>query len=250
MSYLAIKGKNMRAWADAMLGREPRAEGQIKGTGRVEVAGSLDKNLGKLLTEWTDAIGMKSDFVLASFQDIRGELAGDDRFDLERSKFKNDYGGWARRVADANYIMLDGNMPKHQQIETLSHELGHIIMHRHFEDAPANIQKQIRAEYDSWKKEMENAGVQEFHEKMKPLDPKSRGRLGGFGLGDYIAYEQKKDKYYLSFSEYFAMQVAKYMTTDAKPVSAIDKFFHRLVEAMKKVFNMGIKKALPREKFQ
>ena len=245
----ALKEKNMRAWADAMLGKEPRTEGQIKGTGRVEVAGSLDKNLGKLLTEWTDTIGMKSDFVLASFQDAKGELAGDDRFDLERSRFKGDYGGWARQVADANYIIINGDHPKHLQIEALAHELGHHIMHRHFEDAPASVQKQIRDEYDNWKKEMESEEVKGFHEKMKPFDPKSRGKLGSFGLGDYIAYEQNKDKYYLSFSEYFAMQVAKYMTADIKPVSAIDKFFHRLVEAMKKVFNMGIKKALPEKNF-
>lgn len=119
---------------------------------------------------------------------------------------------------------------------TLAHEFGHII-HRHHWQSASNITKlKIQLEYERWRESV--AGNDSLRRILASRDNFVSESYNSKQAKDTSLARMSPEvrNYWLSFDEWFAEQVAKWMTTDAKPLSVVDKFFSALARKMRELY--------------
>lgn len=136
-------------------------------------------------------------------------------------------------------MMLAPGRKEEQTIETIAHELGHMIWHVALANAPADVRQAIRNDYLKWKAQNENKTTEQVVKALRnrhtaaatiaATDPRSLGRaIGRPELGD-----QDPANYWLGENEWFADQVSRWATTSKKPVSVVEKFFAKIAQMMR-----------------
>jgi hypothetical protein len=139
-----------------------------------------------------------------------------------------------------NYVIhvnLPRIMTEHDLYASMTHEFGHVFEVDAFRNEPDHVKAPIYAAHDAWYKaqapddrlvrdarlERDNAislmtGARKMHDhyQISDLTPRSQ-------------------RYFLSFHEWFAEQVAKYLQTDEKPLGIVDKFFKSLANKIRKM---------------
>ena len=133
------------------------------------------------------------------------------------------------------------NVGKFEGIEILAHELGHVLMDEVFANTPGHVRKMVWDDYNLWRVKKEEMNVDDFFYG----EFTSRKRRGGKNKMKIKEMSKAKRDYYLSKEEWFANQIMKYFVTDIKPLTAVDKFFHRIFVALSRLFNKGVKFNLP-----
>lgn len=127
------------------------------------------------------------------------------------------------------YIALQSGMSEQRTIETLSHELGHLIQRVSYDTAPTNVQKEVRAEYEQWLVQTKGKTARELIQSLRNRETAaahaesvSEGRMA-----------TDLSSYWTSFSEWFADNVSKWATTDERPVSVVEKFFKSVADKLR-----------------
>jgi hypothetical protein len=131
----------------------------------------------------------------------------------------------------------------------MSHEIGHAIMELEFTNADQKTKDSIIAEYNKWfgskygkngvPSVADQRRIWEWMSESDWLDPKA-------------PFPQEKrvaswEQYRSSFAEWFADEVAKWATTNAKPKSLIEKFFTEIAAKLKKLWNAVSENFAPNE---
>ena len=128
-----------------------------------------------------------------------------------------------------HFISLRSDLSEGVAIETLAHEVGHIIQRRLFDTAPKETRAAVLDEYAQW------------FEKMKPLPAKEqinsvRNREVAEETNKNVSDDTKLNpSYWGSFNEWFADNVSRWATTEAKPVSIVEKFFKNLADKLRQL---------------
>lgn len=128
-------------------------------------------------------------------------------------------------------------------IAVMGHELGHIIQHIMYDSAPQATQNAIIKEYDAWYARTVKSTTEEF----------IRSRMPPVMAAEMLAKADKKIlagpvtkladfKYWTSFSEWFADQTSRWVTTDEKPLGVVEKFFAAVASKMRKLVALLAKK--------
>lgn len=147
-------------------------------------------------------------------------------------------GGWLERMSDGSY-QLRLNVGAHPNPESLyataMHEFGHLIAFETFARAPAHIQLQIREAYKRFREQ--NPDTTQFQTLLKRRD---NAIIMGYGMRGkenipLYAMNNKDREYWAGFDEWFAEQVARWATTDAKPLGVVERFFSRLGQRIRAV---------------
>lgn len=133
---------------------------------------------------------------------------------------------------DANVIYISPSLSEHFQLTILMHEIGHTFERKVFwEQLSAEERAAVTEAYNQWFDWVQSETVR-FRDVVDSREPVSPAMANISRVGDtpvdvisseYLAY-------YTSFPEWFADQVAKWTTTDAKPVSVVEKFFAGLAK--------------------
>lgn len=124
---------------------------------------------------------------------------------------------------------------KSYNLETIAHELGHAFNHEVWESSSKAEKDAVMADYRRFLTENKVKNVEDYVKALRPLvtgkiteiSPSMRRKLASKTLKPY----------WRSFDEYFADQVAKYMMSEARPQSIIGKFFGRIADALKRLYN-------------
>lgn len=147
-------------------------------------------------------------------------------------------GGWLERMNDGSY-QIRLNVGAHPNAESLyataMHEFGHLICFEVFARAPAHIQLQIREAYKRFREQ--NPDTTQFQTLLKRRD---NAIIMGYGMRGkenipLYAMNNKDREYWAGFDEWFAEQVARWATTDAKPLGVVERFFSRLGQRIRAV---------------
>ncbi len=121
---------------------------------------------------------------------------------------------------------------------TITHEMGHIILERHYANAPTNTKIAIRAAYEEF---LANSP---HNENMQRLVARRDNAVVAYHNTRQMSPTSTRDQqgspqqrqYWVSFEEWFAEQTAKWATTDIVPLSTVEKFFrglgHKIVDAL------------------
>jgi hypothetical protein len=129
-------------------------------------------------------------------------------------------------------IVLDDRLPIQVMLETLSHEVGHIVESEAFINANEKTRTAVFDEYLAW---LDKNGKEETAKLIRLTRPYSMAERGLKGLPESSLLSEKDQEYLKSFSEWFADNVAKWMTTSEKPLTVVEKFFSTLAKRIRKI---------------
>ncbi len=163
--------------------------------------------LNKLTEAWAGNLGIKAPRVITD----KAEAA---KFgDTNSLGFYNDKNG---------VVYINDTYSAEVQLETLAHEVGHGVFRQIKMSGPEAAA--IKTAYEAWR--AQQAG------KTKSQVRASRSTAAVNAL---VLNENGKapDWYDLDFEEWFADNVGRWLTTDAKPLTAVDRFFAKIANAIR-----------------
>jgi len=147
-------------------------------------------------------------------------------------------GGAIRSGSDVNVIVLKKGMSRAQSIETVGHELGHLVMHRVFNEMAAKdpaLKTQIMDAYTRW---LANATTKTAYGHIRSLRALKSAREAikkNHGNEDLAAVDMSDRSYWFGFNEFFADSMARWAQTSEQPMTVMDRFFSRIAQAYRKI---------------
>lgn len=144
--------------------------------------------------------------------------------------------GYVRQFGTGNkdfILVYDEKRTLNQNIEAIAHELGHIIQTVAYNEASTEVRREIQKEYEEWLKSVKGKDgrtiIQATRNRETAFDPDVLRMAPGQMLN-------KDDlEYYTSFSEWFADNVSKWVTTDQKPMTVVQKFFADIARRIRRL---------------
>ncbi|TXN41411.1 hypothetical protein FV232_19790 [Methylobacterium sp. WL30] len=138
-------------------------------------------------------------------------------------------------------ILLAEGMSEHHALNNAVHEFGHEVQFRLYDAAPAQTQDAIQAAFRA--ATARDAGTTSLNQ-LRPVT--ATRKLGDAGQPKRIKYRRTGDEpipagsaaagYQHSFEEWFAEQVSRWVTQDAKPVGVVERFFSGVADAWRKIY--------------
>lgn len=127
------------------------------------------------------------------------------------------------------YITVQSNMSETRTLETIAHELGHLIQRTAYDTAPADVRAEIRAEYEQWLVQTKGKTAREL---IKALRNRETAEAHTETVSEGVMASELTS-YWTSFSEWFADNVSRWATTSERPVSIVEKFFKSVADKLR-----------------
>jgi hypothetical protein len=201
---------------------------------------NVSPELEGIFKQWKSLLKLNQNIYLSTIEDA---LANKDDFAGPQRRIGNaaftltaqGIPGATQALADGTrYILVDQNQSPAELIEILAHEMGHAHEQEMFNNAPAALQNQIKAEFDKWLDSQKGKTAKEF---IYALRAKETAETTIIPKPDMLAKDMKKyASYWSTFSEWYADQTARWATTSEKPLTAVDKFFAKVAETLRNFF--------------
>ena len=142
---------------------------------------------------------------------------------------------------DTLAIYIDPTMPEAKALETIAHELGHGIEYTSFVHAPQATKDAIVAEYTAWRAAARKMNVEQFMNSLRNRESAAMNLANASPAtlaspARNITDDKGKpnfESYWASFPEWFADNVSRWATTDAKATSLVAKFFQAVAKQMR-----------------
>lgn len=129
------------------------------------------------------------------------------------------------------HIMLNDTTSELDTVETLTHEVGHIIKIIAMNTASDTEYAALQSNYNAWKAERLRGTVGDLKKSLRATAGRKRSNTTDTTLVKDMDPEDRD--YYTSYDEYFADMVAKWALTSKKPRSIIEKFFSKLANKLR-----------------
>lgn len=126
------------------------------------------------------------------------------------------------------YISVRPGMSEARTVETISHELGHLVERVAYTQAAPETQKAVRAEFETWLKSTKTMTAPEIVQSL-------RNRETGVAQSEGVPNDARLTPYWTSFPEWFADNVSKWATTAETPVGVVERFFSGLAKHLRKL---------------
>ncbi len=125
------------------------------------------------------------------------------------------------------YIAVRKGLSEGRAVETIAHEVGHIVEKVAFQSAPDKVKAAIHDEYQQWLASTKGLSPAEI---VRSLRPPETGLAHSAGLSDDV---RLNDRYWRSFGEWFADNTAKWAITSEKPIGLVNRFFAAVADKIK-----------------
>ena len=219
------------------------------------VAGdSIDPRYTNYLTELMKSLGLGDVRVfLYHGEDVRGRendlhLHGNYYPIMSRAYPDEGQEGATRTIGpnDKDFMLfINNNMSVENTLETISHELGHMIQQISYNNAPAATKRAVQDEYDAWVASLKGKTIAD-------LIPKLRNRYTTEDMEARTIPDIPLDKmrvsdlqYWMGFSEWFADNVSRWATTSDKPLTITEKFFSKVGQMMRDLVALVTSRKFP-----
>jgi hypothetical protein len=216
---------------------------KIEPGSNVVASKSVDPHMSGLLSDWMQMLGLdKLRVFLAHTSDLNDVPGARAEYGLHGSYSKafqhlisDPYGSTGTlggRPGD-HAIMLRDGMNQQHGVEVMGHELGHIIEREVLDRLPVEDKNAIVAEFHKWM--TEKLGLRTAREYIQALRSAEAGREYSKQFSETTPRTAIMDGYHNHFKEWWADQVAKWATTQEKPVGAVEKFFSALGQKLREL---------------
>jgi hypothetical protein len=131
---------------------------------------------------------------------------------------------------------------KSKLLAVIAHELGHFVQTELFDAAPKDVRDKIIAEYEDWLRTHTKPGTTHSALAMarEPIVTwtDKDGNLAGVGKVDTKIAEDSVNQgwvpYAIAFDEWFAEQTTKWVLSNQKALTPVDKFFQQVADMWRK----------------
>jgi hypothetical protein len=220
----------------------------LKFTNGTAVSDNFPKGIANVVRGWKNLLGIKANIYLATFDDA---LANKDNYTGPHREINGTIGlektnGVMKQLANGDYfIVFKGHPSRTYMLETMAHELGHVHEYEVFKKSSQETQKALKDAFAKWLAVNKPKNVRNYLDAMRAYETSQRTRVANPQMP-----ASQLVPYWRDFSEWYADQMARWATSNAKPLSVVDKFFKKLADALKKFYS-SIKGAgyLPNETF-
>lgn len=166
-------------------------------------------------------------------------------FKVEGPTSTTNWKGGAWYNASPTEAQIEINPREHISMEdlwsTIMHEVGHVVMFDRLYRADVKTQLAILSDYATWRAGLaQEVQLQRQHRLIRPSRETTTQILEQFeasnrraGLWGPLAASY--EAYWTSYTEWFAQQVARWATTQDKPLTVVDQFFASLSRALKRL---------------
>lgn len=216
-------------------------------SGNIQTSKNVPKGLKEVIDGWAKLLGVHANIYVTTVEDARADV----------DKFTGPYraigsaaldplnAGTMRRMSNGvYYISFTASTSKTSMLEVLAHELGHVHMKEKYNSASPELQKSIRSEFERWLVNQKGKTARELVNNLRAKTSAKQTTVPEGKMADDLR------SYWRSFDEWYADQVARWATTDARPISVVEKFFARLGRALRTFFgNIKNKRYLANETF-
>ena len=200
---------------------------------------NVSPELRKIVEGWKKLLGIKERIYFTTAEDadtstMTGEFAtipGQTGEGKNGSKFRTRNGNFV--VTFVNNRKLSG------RLETISHEMGHVLEETAFNKADVATKRAIRAAYNNWVISTKGKTVAEHALSLRPRSNAKEVLRVNKKVIDAGAMSSQLSSYWHSFDEWFADQTARWATTTDKPLTIVEKFFARLGQAFKRFYKVN-----------
>jgi len=122
---------------------------------------------------------------------------------------------------------------------TIMHEVGHIVMFDRLQRADLKTQLAILSDYATWKAGVaQEQRLQRQHRQITPSRETTTGILNQFesiNRAGVLRGDAGYNAYWTSYTEWFAQQVARWATTQERPLTVVDRFFKSLGSQLRRL---------------
>jgi hypothetical protein len=129
-------------------------------------------------------------------------------------------------------LFVDSGTEIRVLLENIGHELGHIVEYEALSNADKNTRNAIFDDYLTWLSENKDETTAKLIRKVRAA---ATAEADLADLSEDMVLSEKDQEYFKSFTEWFADNVAKWMTTSEKPLSVVEKFFSTLAAKLKRL---------------
>ncbi len=130
-------------------------------------------------------------------------------------------------------LFVNDNMSEAETLETIAHELGHMIEKISFNNAPTDVQNAIRDEYDTWLAQSKDVTLRELAHSLRNRNMASYMDTSAKADTKVSSMSARERKYWQGFDEWFADNVSRWATTADKPLTITEKFFSKVGQMMR-----------------
>jgi hypothetical protein len=218
--------------AEQELARNP--DGPFK-AGRLVFADDISPKVAEVAKGWVDLLDLGGVRIVvttpASGKTMAEGMAGRFRRIGKANLSGDNTHGVMQPLGEGDYhVAIRPQASTLKTLEVLAHELGHIAERHAFASADEATKQAIRAAHEQW---LQANGKGKAVDMARSMRAYRTGLKTGFG-NDAMAKDASS--YWKSFGEWFADQVSRWATTDAKPLTVVDQFFSRLGKALRSFF--------------
>ena len=139
-------------------------------------------------------------------------------------------------------LLDDTGKSDSEMVRDIEHELGHGILRSLIQTDP-NLSRAVLNDYNKKAKLANKKGLSpnEFNKMISSETFNKQGNPSGQGVSIQKGFnpivkpneQTADDQYFMSFEEYAAEGIARWMQTDAKPISIVDKYFKALGQILR-----------------
>lgn len=177
---------------------------------------------------------------------------------IETARDKNTFGGVIPFASTDGYaIVVDHELSAQSLLEALGHELGHIVEWEAYFRADKKTKDAIEKAYNRW---LESVGQGGIGDTGRLITLTRAWGLAGLDLRlseaqlsrendidtdiaiDSVVLDETRQEYLKSFSEWFADNVSKWMTTSEKPLGVVEQFFAGIAKRLRNLVAFLTKK--------
>jgi len=220
----------------------------IKFVDGVAVSESVSPEIEGIVREWKKLLKLDVPIYIATIEDARlhkNDYTGPHRRVGSGTLNRNDLGSTRLMPDGSHYILFTKSTSPTFMLEILAHELGHVHQKTVYERASEADKKALKDAHQKWLDTHKTKTAQEVINSM-------RGRAIGQRRVK-AAPTQKGEElppYWRKFEEWYADQTARWAVSNKVPVTAVEKFFKRLGNQLRRFYQqLKARKYLPDETF-
>jgi len=233
----ALREQRERLIDEAKARNDANPNGPFSSGERVVASENFPKDLLGVAKGLLDMLGINSRVYITTVED-----AANGRFDgpfaaIESAQLDQQSYGTTRRLSNGDhYIALRIRPRSSANLETLAHEIGHILEKDEWKNTDSATKSAVMAAFDNWS--VSNKGTS-ASQHIEALRPHTTGRMDAMDVARRAPNMKSEElrPYWKSFNEWFADQVARWATSSERPVSVVEKFFARIGAALRGLYS-------------
>jgi hypothetical protein len=217
-------------------------EGQEEG---LLSSATMPEWMAGIAKEYHTLLGLKSKVRFYTLKDAVADAANfkhEPNFQISIDGFKKKtLHGSIVSLKDGSFLVITrGTGSKSRIIENIAHELGHALEAETWANLDDETKSAIQAEFDNWRA-TKPGSLRDFYKSKKALvGAKNAVRKIDLIFGNYDRqFEElapELQDYLVDFHEWYADQVARWAMSSDKPLTAVDKYFKKIADALRKLY--------------